>query len=87
MKSFKEFITEMKVELSDLLGKDEVSKLEKYYGGNDAFDHIYQELQDYKKDHSAFIKNPDKVSDQVKKSMISVTKKLRKMGKEDGVLK
>ncbi len=87
MKTFKDFLTEaVQVDLKDLLDKDEVKKLEKHYGGNDGTKNIYQDIQKYKADHKAFINDPDKVADTIKKSMIKTSKLLRDIGKDDGVL-
>jgi len=86
MKSFKEFLTEMQVDIKDLISKDDLAKLEKHYGGNAGTKNIYNDIQDYKAAHAQFIKDPDAVADRVKRNMVQTSKALKKIGKEDGII-
>lgn len=87
MKTFKEFIQESVNEAKDdFLTPDEIKKLKAHYDGNPGLRNISQSIKDFEADLLAFKELKGNVHKRIKDGMVNTTARLRKLGKEDGVL-
>lgn len=72
---------------ADLLNDKEVAALLKHYSGNPGLRSIEASIKDYAATFAAYKKDSAKVSPRLIDAMFKDSARLRKLGKEDGVLK
>lgn len=87
MKTFKEFLENSLNEAKDdFLTPNEIKKLKAHYDGNPGLRNISQSIKNFEDDLLAFKKLKGNVHKSIKDDMVKTAARLRKLGKEDGVL-